>query len=350
MNQEAAARIVAARRAAPDRRGRRRAAGLGAGRADRDLVGAGDEAAPHPPAPSPASGRGAGQLPSPLQGRGARGGGWTRPSEELAAIFFTSGTTGNPKGCMISHANLLSQIEAAGDMIPLDASCRLASILPLSHLFELTCGLLYPIARGAAVHYVPSRRGPDILRVLKEQQITHMLAVPQLLTIMGQALDGQFKEKLPKPAYDAHDGAGRPAAVRGPARAVLRRPQEARRPAPAVRGRRRGAPAGDPAPLGEDGHAGRPGLRRQRVLADHRRQPPGRLDADRQRRQAAPRRRGEAHPGGRAAGARPERHARLLEGPRAHRRGAPGRLVLHRRPGPHSTSRATSSSPGGRRT
>ncbi|MGE3269232.1 MAG: AMP-binding protein [Chloroflexota bacterium] len=126
---------------------------------------------------------------------------WTRPTEELAAIFFTSGTTGNPKGCMITQANLTSQIDAAGDIIPLDTDCRLASILPLSHLFEMTCGLLYPIARGAAVHYVPSRRGPDILRVFQEQKITHMVAVPQLLTIMGQTLDGQLKEKLPKAAY-----------------------------------------------------------------------------------------------------------------------------------------------------
>src|SRR5204863_10167628 len=119
--------------------------------------------------------------------------GWTRPSEELAAIFFTSGTTGNPKGCMISHANLASQIDAAGGIIPLDATCRLASILPLSHLFEMTCGMLYPIARGSAIHYVPSRRGPDILRVFQEQRITHMVAVPQLLTIMGQTLDEQLK-------------------------------------------------------------------------------------------------------------------------------------------------------------
>ncbi|MFN8636003.1 MAG: AMP-binding protein [Chloroflexota bacterium] len=137
---------------------------------------------------------------------GEKGGGegpeWKQPTEELAAIFFTSGTTGNPKGCMITHANILSQLEAAGDIIPLDSSCRLASILPLSHLFEMTCGLLYPISRGAAVHYVPSRRGPDILRVFQEQRVTHMVAVPQLLTIMGNTLDGQLREKLPKPVYD----------------------------------------------------------------------------------------------------------------------------------------------------
>ena len=138
---------------------------------------------------------------------GARGGQPTvdraPPTEEVAAVFFTSGTTGNPKGCVITHANLLSQIEACYERIPLDPSCRLASILPLSHLFELTCGLLYPLDAGAAIHYIPSRRGPDIVRVLAEQHITHMMAVPQLLGPMGQALDQQLRAALPGSVYTA---------------------------------------------------------------------------------------------------------------------------------------------------
>jgi len=120
----------------------------------------------------------------------------------LAAIFFTSGTTGQPKGCMITHANLCFEVGALQHCIPLDPTCRLASILPLSHLFELTCGLLYPLSMGAAIHYIPSRRGPDIVRVLREQRVTHMIAVPQLLTMMGQALDEQLRARLPARLYD----------------------------------------------------------------------------------------------------------------------------------------------------
>jgi long-chain acyl-CoA synthetase len=123
------------------------------------------------------------------------------PQEELAAIFFTSGTTGQPKGCMITHANICSQLEIFDDRIPIDATCRLASILPLSHLFELTCGLLYPMLRGAAVHYIPSRRGTDIVRVLEQQRITHMMAVPQLLSLMGNALEQRLQSRLPAPLY-----------------------------------------------------------------------------------------------------------------------------------------------------
>ena len=118
-------------------------------------------------------------------------------------MVFTSGTTGTPKGCSITHANLWSQVEGLRHAMPLDPSCRLASILPLSHLFELTAGLLYPLSTGAAIHYVPSRRGPDIVRVFAEQRITHMLAVPQLLTLMGQALDEQLCARLPAPLYGA---------------------------------------------------------------------------------------------------------------------------------------------------
>lgn len=126
---------------------------------------------------------------------------FVRPSEELAVISFTSGTTGNPKGCMITHRNLCSQVDALSVPMHLDPSCRLASILPLSHLFELVCGLLFPLAQGASIHYIPSRRAPDILRVLTERKITHMNLVPQVLSLMGNALEEQLRTVLKGPLY-----------------------------------------------------------------------------------------------------------------------------------------------------
>ncbi len=118
---------------------------------------------------------------------------------------------------MISHANLCSQVDAVRNNIPIDEHCRLASILPLSHLFELTGGMLYPLASGAAVHYIPSRRAPDIVRVFQEQRVTHMIAVPQILSIMGRALEDQLSAKLPA------------AVVANAARLAKRLPMSARR-------------------------------------------------------------------------------------------------------------------------
>src|SRR5207248_674499 len=68
---------------------------------------------------------------------------------------------------------------------------------------ELTCGLLYPLSRGAAIHYIPSRRGADVVRVLSEQRITHMMAVPQLLMLMGNALEQRLQSRLPATVYRA---------------------------------------------------------------------------------------------------------------------------------------------------
>jgi len=125
---------------------------------------------------------------------------WAAQPEPIAVIVFTSGTTGTPKGVMLTHANLTFQAGAVADRVPLDASCRVAGLLPLSHALELGT-MIHAIAAGAATHYVPSRRGPDILRVLQEQQITHMVVVPQVLTMMGQALQEQLQASVPAPVF-----------------------------------------------------------------------------------------------------------------------------------------------------
>ncbi len=116
--------------------------------------------------------------------------------ERVAAIYFTSGTTGAPKGCTITHRNLLSQGEVLPGVVGIGPGAVFASILPLSHLFELTCGMLYPLIMGAAVQYIPSRKGPDIVRVLKSQRVSHMIVVPQVLALMGAAAEQRLTKLL----------------------------------------------------------------------------------------------------------------------------------------------------------
>ncbi len=121
--------------------------------------------------------------------------------DRVAVIYFTSGTTGAPKGCTLTHRNLLSQAAIMPRLVPLKPGDVLGSILPLSHIYELSCGMIYPIVQGAHVAYIPSRKGPDIVRVLKEQRVTHMVVVPQVLSLMGGAAEERLRKLLGDTRY-----------------------------------------------------------------------------------------------------------------------------------------------------
>ncbi|HEX2987187.1 MAG TPA: AMP-binding protein [Chloroflexota bacterium] len=68
--------------------------------------------------------------------------------DDLAEILYTSGTTGNPKGVMLTHRNLLSELEAFQPIVPPEPYYRFLSVLPLSHILEQMGALLLPISRG----------------------------------------------------------------------------------------------------------------------------------------------------------------------------------------------------------
>jgi len=74
---------------------------------------------------------------------------------DLATIIYTSGTTGNPKGVMLSHHNLVSNVEAVSKVIPISLGDRALSFLPLCHSFERTVSNVY-LANGISIYYAES--------------------------------------------------------------------------------------------------------------------------------------------------------------------------------------------------
>lgn len=98
-------------------------------------------------------------------------------ADDLATIMYTSGTTGTPKGVMLSHGNILSNVDAMVELVPTDFDVVLLSWLPLSHIFARTCdhylslrtGLL--MALSESVDAVPGD--------LAEVQPTHLHGVPR---------------------------------------------------------------------------------------------------------------------------------------------------------------------------
>lgn len=110
------------------------------------------------------------------------------PGNELqpdwpALIVFTSGTTADPKGVVLSQGNVLANISGIQARIAIRADWRLLSVLPLSHMYELT-GSLAVLSRGASIFYVPRVTPLAISRALMDYEITMMLAIPQLLALM----------------------------------------------------------------------------------------------------------------------------------------------------------------------
>jgi long-chain acyl-CoA synthetase len=102
--------------------------------------------------------------------------------DDLAAILYTSGTTGNSKGVMLTHKNLLSNVDACYDVIPISTKDRFLSILPLAHTYECTVGLLFAFSRGSTTTYIEGAPTPRILMgALAKVKPTLVLSVPLLI-------------------------------------------------------------------------------------------------------------------------------------------------------------------------
>ena len=120
--------------------------------------------------------------------------------DDLAEIVFTSGTTGDPKGAMLTHRNVLSNAEAAREIFPIGPKQRLLSFIPLSHMFEQLAGFWTLLLTGASVVYPTSRQPAVIRRTFKERRVSMILITPAavrsiLLGIQRQA-EAQGKAEL----------------------------------------------------------------------------------------------------------------------------------------------------------
>lgn len=128
-------------------------------------------------------------------------GGYGEPEEvavagsDLAEIMFTSGTTGDPKGVMLTHTNLMANLAAGVSYIPGTPSYRLLSMLPLSHMFEQMGGLLLPLQAGANVTYTTSRQPSVLSRLMQERKVTTMLLVPQALELFMNGIEREVQRQ-----------------------------------------------------------------------------------------------------------------------------------------------------------
>lgn len=116
--------------------------------------------------------------------------------EDPAVIIYTSGTSGDPKGVILTHRNITSDLEGIVQALEFYPDDTFLSILPLHHTFESTCGFLTPLLLGLKIVYSRSLKSRDLLDDIRNQNITCMIGVPLLFEKIYNSISRQI-DNLP---------------------------------------------------------------------------------------------------------------------------------------------------------
>jgi long-chain acyl-CoA synthetase len=132
-----------------------------------------------------------------------------RAVDDVALIIYTSGTTGDPKGVAITLGNLMHQVRAVDHAVQAHGRERFLSVLPLCHLYELICGCLVPLGRGAVISYPASETllPAELAQIMKTRRITSVVGVPLLYRALARSITAQLRN-APRPARFVVGAAG----------------------------------------------------------------------------------------------------------------------------------------------
>jgi long-chain acyl-CoA synthetase len=116
-------------------------------------------------------------------------------ADDLAALLYTSGTTADPKGVMLTHANFLGEVEAVFTWVDLGPSDALLGVLPMFHVLAQMANLLIPLVKGSRVVYLETLNTTELLRALRERNITAFAVVPQFFYLIHQRIFEEIEKR-----------------------------------------------------------------------------------------------------------------------------------------------------------
>jgi len=115
--------------------------------------------------------------------------------DDLAVIMYTSGTTANPKGVMLTHGNLLAETKSASASISISELDSILAVLPLFHSLAHMANLLLPFATGARIVYLEAVNTTELLRALSERNVTLFFCVPQFFYLIHERVIERMKAR-----------------------------------------------------------------------------------------------------------------------------------------------------------
>lgn len=117
--------------------------------------------------------------------------------ENVASLLYTSGTTGKPKGVLLTHRNLLADARSMMSSGLAGADDNFLVMLPLHHAYPFMIAFLVPLLLGARLTFLQSLKGPDLLQCLQETKITMVVGVPQVFAMIRRAILDQLSHRHP---------------------------------------------------------------------------------------------------------------------------------------------------------
>jgi long-chain acyl-CoA synthetase len=115
--------------------------------------------------------------------------------DDLASLLYTSGTTADPKGVMLTHANFLGEVEAVFNWVDLGPTDALLGVLPLFHVLAQMANLLLPLVKGSRVVYLETLNTTELMRALGERNITAFAVVPQFYYLIHERIFQEIKKR-----------------------------------------------------------------------------------------------------------------------------------------------------------